>query len=256
MIHARLGRAGANVPALALAPALALVALLVAPAAAAPAPSAGGTPKPPSGAATPVEAPREADRIVRAMEDRLSRAASLAANFTQTFRSAATMQQVVERGRLFVKRPGHMRWDYRQPDKKVFLLRPDGTTLVWIPADYSAVKSRLPADAPHLHLLLGDSRLLDSFAASEVQLKQPVFPGSKQIKLTPRKPADGIEVVYLEIDARTHAIGRVLVIDPMGNESDLVLDKLTEGVRLPDDTFIVRLPPGVTTRDAAASGGR
>ena len=83
------------------------------------------------------------------MEDRLGRASSLTANFTQTFRSAATAQQVVERGRLFVKRPGRMRWDYKQPDKKVFLVRSDGTTLVYVPADYMAVKSRLPADAPH-----------------------------------------------------------------------------------------------------------
>jgi outer membrane lipoprotein-sorting protein len=102
-------------------------------------------------------------------------------------------------------------------------------------------------------LLLGEGHLLDSFVAAVVQLKQPVFPGSKQVKLTPRKPTDGVEVVYLEVDARTHSIGRILLIDPLGNESDLVLDKLTEGPRLADDTFTVRLPPGVTTRDATSS---
>ena len=176
--------------------------------------------------------------------------------FTQTFRSAATGQQLVERGRIWVKRPGQMRWDYRQPEKKVFIVHADGTTLSYVPADYTAVKGRIPADAPHLRVLLGDSHLLDGFAATTVQLKQPVFPSSRQIKLTPRKPTDGVEVVYLEVDPSTMGVQRALVIDALGNESDLVLERITEDARVQDDVFVLQLPSGITVRDTSAVGGR
>ena len=65
-----------------------------------------------------------------------------------------------------------------------------------------------------------------------------------------------MEVVYLEVDPRTHVIGRVLLVDPMGNESDLVLDKLVEDAQIKDDAFDIQLPPGVSTRDATTSEGR
>ena len=178
---------------------------------------------------------------------------TLTAGFTQTFRSAGTGQQLVERGRIFVKRPGRMRWDYRQPDKKVFLVNADGTTLSYVPADLTAVRARLPADAPHLKLLMGDSDLLESFAVTEVQLKDPVAPGSRGLRLTPRKPMEGIELVYLEADPAAASIRRVLVLDALGNESDLVLDKVAENAPLKEDVFDVRLPAGIEVRDAVAS---
>ena len=153
-----------------------------------------------------------------------------------------------------MKRPGQMRWDYRQPDKKVFVVRQDGTTISYVPADYTAVKGRIPSDAPHLRLLIGDSHLSDGFIATIVKLKQPAFPDSRQLKLTPRKPTEGVEVIYLELDKSTLGVSRVLVVDPLGNESDLVLEKISEDAHVQDDVFDLQLPAGVTVRDGSTVG--
>lgn len=190
------------------------------------------------------------------VEKRYASIRSLTANFAQTFRSGEMGQQVVERGRIYVRRPGQMRWDYREPDKKVFVVSKDGSTLLYIPGDLRAVRSRLPAEAPHLALLMGQSDLLATFAASEVTLKDPAFPGSRAIKLVPRRETDGIEMIYLEIEPRMMTVERVLVLDSMGNESDLVLDKVVENAAVKQDAFDVRIPPGVTVQDAAAGAGR
>ena len=48
---------------------------------------------------------------------------------------------------------------------------------------------------------------------------------------------------------------RVLVIDPLGNESDLVLERISDDARVQDDVFQLQLPPGVTVRDGSAAGG-
>jgi outer membrane lipoprotein carrier protein len=196
-----------------------------------------------------------AEDLVHAVEKRYAAIHTLTANFTQTFRSGELGQSVVERGRIFVRRPGRMRWDYREPEKKIFVVDEDGTTLSYVPADLTAVRARLPADAPHLDLLMGRSNLLEDFAAGEVTLKDPAFPGSRALKLVPRRPMEGIEMVYLEIEPRLLTVERVLVMDPLGNESDLVLDRVTENAVVRPDVFDVRVPPGVSVRDATAVAG-
>jgi outer membrane lipoprotein carrier protein len=197
-----------------------------------------------------------AEDLVRAVEKRYAAIRTLSANFTQTFRSGELSQSVTERGRLFVRRPGQMRWDYREPEKKIFLVEPGGTTLSYLPADLRAIRSRLPSDAPHLDLLMGQSDLLQSFAATEVTLKDPAFPGSRAVKLVPRRPIEGIEMVYLEIEPRMMTVERVLVLDPMGNESDLVLDRVVENAAVKADVFDVRIPAGVSVQDATADASR
>ena len=210
-----------------------------------------------SGAVAPAVKPAgTAEELVRAVEKRYSGIRTLTASFTQTFRSGELGQALTERGRIFVRRPGQMRWDYREPEKKIFLVEPGGTTLSYLPADLRAVRARLPAEAPHLDLLMGRSDLLASFAASEVTLKDPAFPGSRAVKLVPRKPMDGIEMVYLEVEPRMMTVERVLVMDPFGNESDLVLDKVLENAVVKADVFDVRIPPGVSVQDATGGPRR
>ncbi len=197
-----------------------------------------------------------AEQLIRGVEKRYAAIRTLTANFTQTFRSAELGQSLVERGRIFVRKPGHMRWDYRDPEKKIFIVEPDGKTLSYIPADLRAVRSRLPPDAAHLKLLMGSSDLLADYAASEVTLKTPAFPGSRAIKLVPRQTADAVAMIYLEIDPRMLSIERVLVVDPEGNESDLVLDRVQENGVVKPDAFDVRIPPGIVVQDAAVAAER
>lgn len=193
--------------------------------------------------------PEAAQQLLRHVEERHARLQTLSADFTQTFRSAAIGHEVVETGRIFVKRPGRMRWDYRRPDKKVFLIQADGTTLAYVPADRSAVRSRIPADAPHLRLLLGESDLSGDFQVEEVTLKSPRVPGTRHLRLTPRGTLGEIDLVYLEVDPDTYRVARVLIVDREGNESDLVLARVREDVPLRDSAFEVRLPRSIHVRD-------
>jgi outer membrane lipoprotein-sorting protein len=60
-------------------------------------------------------------------------------------------------------------------------------------------------------------------------------------------------MVYLELDPVTSSVSRVLTIDSLGNESDLLLSRMKENVDVKDDVFDLRLPPGVEVRDDTAS---
>lgn len=196
-----------------------------------------------------------AEDVLRRVERRYAVLESLSASFVQSYRSESMGQEVLERGRLFVKRPGRMRWDYRRPDRKVFLVRADGSTLSYVPADRTAVRGRIPAEAPHLRLLLGESDLLRTFSVAEVQLRDPRRAGSRQLKLRPREPMEAIEFVYLELDRDSHAVERVLVVDRLGNESDLVLERVRENAGVRDGVFELDLPAGVTVRGETPGEG-
>jgi outer membrane lipoprotein-sorting protein len=196
-------------------------------------------------------APDEADELVRSLEAHHAGLRTLTASFTQAYRSVATGQEIVERGRLYVRRP-QLRFDYRKPDRKVFLVEADGTTLAYVPADRSAVRGRLPDEAPHLRLLRGESGLLDDFAARTVTLKSPMVAGSTHLKLVPRSPHEAIDTVYLEVSPGGRTVHRVLVLDRQGNESDLVFEKVRENPGLRAGTFELDLPSGVSVRDLAA----
>lgn len=226
------------------------VALALAGALAAPAPLAVASAEAPAAA---LASDPQALALLQAVERRHSDVASLTCSFRQSFRSATTGQVLVEEGRIWVKRPGRMRWDYRLPDKKVFLVEPDGRTLSYVPADMTAVRDRVPEDAPHLQILLGRGNLDASFVVTSVKLKDALDPTASALKLTPRQPMPNIEWAYVEVDPATHAVGRVLVLDSLGNESDLVLSKIKENVPLKDDVFDVRLPAGINVREASGA---
>jgi outer membrane lipoprotein-sorting protein len=203
----------------------------------------------------PAAAAGEAEELVQRVEQRHAGLRSMSASFTQAYRSVATGQEIVERGRVFVQRP-LLRFDYRKPSKKVFLVEADGTTLAYVPADRSAVKARIPDDAPHLRLLRGDSGLLEDFSARVVELKKPAVVGSVQLKLTPRRPLHDVDLAYLEVDGESGAIHRVLVLDAMGNESDLLLHRVKENPRLGGSVFRLDLPGSVALRDLTQEQGR
>ena len=202
------------------------------------------------------------EELLAAVEVRYASLQTLVASFRQTYRSAALGQTVEERGRLTVKRPGSMRWDTTRPERKVFLVEVDAadsseaTTLSYIPADLTAVRGRVAiAEAPHLQLLLGRGHLGNSFAVSDVRLKTARDPSSRQLRLLPRRRLAHVEVAYLEIDPEALTVSRVLVVDALGNESDLVLERVREDARVRDSTFDPRLPSGVTVRGAAVAAG-
>src|SRR5262245_41374669 len=59
--------------------------------------------------------------VLEAFDARSRTVKDFTAAFTQTFRSGALGRAIVEKGTLKVKRPSRLRFDYEQPEKKMFL---------------------------------------------------------------------------------------------------------------------------------------
>jgi outer membrane lipoprotein carrier protein len=81
------------------------------------------------------------DPLLHSVENHYNRAQSLKLDFTESY-SVARRPAQIERGVLFLRKPGKMRWDYAAPAGKVFLS--DGkNVLFYTPDNHRLVKSKL-----------------------------------------------------------------------------------------------------------------
>jgi len=81
------------------------------------------------------------DPLLKGVENHYNRAQSLKLDFSETYTVAKRPTQV-ERGVLFLRKPGKMRWDYVAPTGKIFLS--DGkNVLLYTPDTHRLEKSKL-----------------------------------------------------------------------------------------------------------------
>jgi hypothetical protein len=79
--------------------------------------------------------------VLRGIENRYNRAQTLEVNFEQTYRGQGRAWKP-ERGRLWLRKPGKMRWEYSEPEGKLFVT--DGK-FAWLytPASNEVERTRL-----------------------------------------------------------------------------------------------------------------
>lgn len=170
------------------------------------------------------------------------------AGFTQRYERRLLRRKVEEKGKVSVKKPGRMRWEYRSPEEKVFVT--DGAkTYFYLPAENQVMVSHQPQGAMGMEegspfeLLAGRGRLSDSFTAS--LSGEPATAGGMVLRLDPKKPREEFEMVELEVEPQSGRILRVVLIDSASNRTEFLFDDVRENVGLPESLFRFAIPSGV-----------
>ena len=182
-----------------------------------------------------------AEALARRIDRRHQALGDLTARFVQTYRSGLMQRQVTESGVVSIKRPGRMRWEYRQPEKKLFVA--DGKTFYfYVPADRQVIVRKPGGERgiPAL-LLAGRGGILSEF---KVALEPAPSAGIQRLKLTPTREDPEVETVFLEVDA-AERVRTIEVLDPQGNQSRFVFEDIRENLGLRDGLFQFRIPEGV-----------
>lgn len=177
------------------------------------------------------------------LEKALKAAGTLQARFEQLHYSMSVSTPLRERGELFFQRPDRMRWDYRDPQDKVFLFK-DGVFEMYIPEDKTLTRSRIPPEAYEsdiIGILLGVRSFRDAYL-----IESNPFPTDaervRQIRLTP-KEEDEFSHILLEIDERTWLLRRAVFIEWAGNKREFIFSQVRTNVRLSPRTFELKVPP-------------
>ena len=210
--------------------------------------AAGFLPGAPSHAQPPARSPED---LQQALQRRYDLVRDFSADFTHTYEGGMLRTTLVERGTMQVKKPGRMRWDYRDPERKLYLS--DGERLYsYLPADRQVIIGRLPAEneatTPSL-FLAGAGDFVDDFTAAYDAVQDPP-PDSYVLRLTPTRTERDFEFLTLVIDGRSLAIQRLIAYDLQGGISTFFFSNLQENLGLSDTSFIFEIPRGTDVIDS------
>jgi len=205
-----------------------------------------------------VAAARAADltapELAAALQKKIEGIRDFSTDFTHAYQGGVLKKQITERGHLFVKKPGKMRWEYTDPEKKSFVS--DGLKMYsYIPADKQVIVSSVPtedeASTPTL-FLAGKGSLTRDFTASLAPSPAGMAPGSRALKLVPKARQRDYDWLTLVVDPETLAIRGLQTTDAQGGTSSFSFTNLKENVGLTDKEFAFKIPRGVDVVTAPA----
>ncbi len=172
------------------------------------------------------------------------------AEFTQTYVWGGRKR--VESGTAYFARGGRMRWDYRQPNEKLFLC--DGKKLwLYVPAEKqvarSAARGSEDVRAP-FHLLLSRLNLRKIFSKIEFadQELKPVA-GNRVLRAFPQR---GYEEEYHEVLIELNPafdICRLVVFYADHSTMEFAFDRIERNFAIPPSLFRFSAPPGAEVID-------
>ena len=183
--------------------------------------------------------------IALKVEKKLRSIQSIQSNFSQIYYSSSVSAPLIEKGKFYFKKPDLMRWEYKEPEEKIFL-RKEGVFVEYYPEEkelYRSYSSKEKYESEILSLLSGKRRLNDNFL-----IEPSPFPSENekapQLKLTPREEGEYTHIL-LEIDEKTWLILRAIFFDWAGNKNEFKFSKIKTDVRLSKKVFELRVPPDV-----------
>jgi outer membrane lipoprotein carrier protein len=197
---------------------------------------------------TPVE------QIAKKVDQRYNDMRTMTAEFTESYHGAGVNRE--EAGTLWLKRPGKMRWEYRQPSEKLFVT--DGkTAYFYVPGDRQArrapVKQLDDLRSP-LRYLLGKTKLQKEFDNLSLSPDVPAMdPGDVVLRGVPKSMANWVSSVLLEVSPQGE-IRRIIADEVDGSATEFRFRDQRENLPVPDDRFRFTPPPGVEVVDVQNVG--
>jgi outer membrane lipoprotein carrier protein len=172
----------------------------------------------PVGAATAAPSP---DEIAKKLQQTYEKTSSFQADFSQSTSLQQSRRQREGEGTMVIAKPGLMRWDYRKPDRQVFIC--DGTTMSMYfakAAQMMVIPARdyLQSDVTYA-FFVGTGDILRDF--------EPRFPKadyccgeSPTLQLFPRVEHGQVEHLDVWIDDRS-LVRRLRIVDHFGSLTEL-----------------------------------
>jgi outer membrane lipoprotein carrier protein len=188
-----------------------------------------------------------ADGVVTKVQGFYTNIQKLSADFRQEYTNTTVGRGSKSDGRLYISKPGKMRWDYTSPDKKYFIS--DGTTL-WVYEE--SLKQAMKQDLKDMLLpvaitfLYGQGDLKKDFSAE----LDPGKYGAKTdlvVKLTPRSPSAQYKNLWLVVDPTDFRVKESIILEATNNVNRFTFlnVKVNTAANFGDKHFKFTPPAGV-----------
>ena len=182
--------------------------------------------------------------VARQVDQRYNRLQTLQADFTEIYQGSGMERN--ESGRLWLKKPGKMRWEYRSPEEKLFVS--DGRNgWLYLPAQNQVQKSSmkdLEDIRSPLAFLLGKTKLEKELSGlSFAPDLQTWHDGDVILRGAPKGLADRIREVLVEV-APDHQIVRIMLHGADDSITEYRFSNQKENVEIPNAQFRFIPPAG------------
>jgi len=183
--------------------------------------------------------------VARGTDEHYNKLKTFKADFTEVYNGSGISRS--ESGTLWLKKPGKMRWEYRQPREKLFVTD-SHTAFFYVPGERQARKTplkNLDDIRSPLRFLLGKTKLEKeleglSFAAD----RTPARPGDTVLRGMPKDMKDRVSEVVLEVSPG-YQIDRIIIREVDGTVTDFLFSNGEENVSVQDSLFRFTPPAGV-----------
>jgi len=185
--------------------------------------------------------------LAQSLQHKYDTIRDFSAEFVHTYTGGVLHKQITERGKVLIKKPGKMRWEYTSPEKKLFIS--DGVRVYqYIPADNQVTQGAVPKDdqpgAPIL-FLAGKGNLMRDFTPSIAEVPKGSPPNSIALKLVPKAAQPDYDWLILVVDQQSLTLRSLVTKDGQGGESSISFVNLKENVSPADKEFAFNIPRGV-----------
>jgi len=190
--------------------------------------------------------------LIDGLQRKYSRMQGIAADFTQIYQGPDG-RVLKESGRVLLKRPRKARWDYSNPERKVFIS--NGKDIYFYvygekEATRTAVRESADPQIPFL-FLLGQGNLRRDFSRIDLESGVlPAVPGDIVVRLVPKRAPEDFKELLAEANPDSFAVRRLVISGRNGSRMDFLLSNIRENYVAPDSEFVFTLPPGVILKKA------
>ena len=162
--------------------------------------------------------------------------------FQESMLKAMQLSDTAE-GRLIVKRPDKMRWEYNLPDEQTIIT--DGQSL-WIhrPEDNQVMVGRAPdffGNGKGAGFLTDMNRIRENFAIQPQPADNDAY---YRLEMVPIHPTAELNRVVLSVDKKSYQVDQVITYNAYGDETRIVLSDYRFNIDPEDGLFELEIPDG------------
>jgi outer membrane lipoprotein carrier protein len=197
------------------------------------------------------QARKEVREVMKRLQARYEKTKDLQADFTQKTTIEGFERPMTSSGKVYIKKPGRLRWNYLEPSTEdIYVDRDD--VKVYVPEHKQVLVGKLThmaASRAPLELLQGAAKLDASFDVEPTPGKGRGVGGIRLLTLLP-KSRDGeahgtMQKIVVEVFPKTYFIRSLSLHEISGNVSNFEFSSLQSNIGLDDEVFVPRFPPDV-----------
>lgn len=189
--------------------------------------------------------------VISKVQVRYEATSDFKADFEQKTQIKGFSTPITYKGKIYIKKPGMLRWDYSEPSKHQIYVNND-KVIYYIPEHKQAMAGLLSEDIgteTPTHLLSGLARIDKDFDVSfEDEIKDGKA-GGALLRLVPKDQRTELSKILIELDPKRYFITRVILFEKTGNSSTFNFTKIEANTGIKDDLFVFAPPKDVEMVD-------